>query len=102
MLRSPLTALDPATDHRKAELIASATLFLMAKYACDGSSARLASIIARHLEVLAEHPDAGPVMRGTCEQLLDQWDQLAERNPATHTDVSQPPGMLAKLTKLLQ
>lgn len=102
MLKPPLTALDPAMEHGKPELIASATLFLMAKYACDGGCTRLASIIARHLEQLAEHPDASPVLRATCAQLLDQWDQIAAHEVARQASPGQSSGVLAKLVQLLQ
>jgi hypothetical protein len=40
--------------------------------------ARLASVIERHLQTLANLPDLAPVLKATCQQLSEQWARLVE------------------------
>ena len=65
------------------ELLVSAVLHLMSHYNAtpDDSSVciKLASVIERHLKLLAGVPDLGPVLRATCEQLAERWAVVAER-----------------------
>jgi hypothetical protein len=49
-----------------------------------GACARMAAVIERHLQALADLPDLVPVLHATCEQLSEQWSQIVDRAlPAT-------------------
>ncbi len=65
------------------ELLVSAVLHLMSHYNANlnesGVCVKLASVIERHLKVLAGLPDLAPVLRATCEQLAEQWAAVVER-----------------------
>jgi hypothetical protein len=58
------------------ETVAAALIYLMTHYARTGCP-RLALYISRHLQVLALHPDAAPVLRDTCASLHGAWAQVA-------------------------
>lgn len=65
------------------ELIVSSVLHLMSHYTAahtteDGNT-RLASMIERHLKMLAELPQLAPVLRATCGDLAVQWAGVVER-----------------------
>jgi len=71
----PATAVQP-------ELLMSSVLHLMSHYtahADEKSCTRLASVIERHLKVLAELPELAPVLRATCRQLAEQWESVVQR-----------------------
>jgi hypothetical protein len=86
-----------ATSSRHA-LLTAALLHLMSQYTlsgtrahrpdpagdeADGPCVKLACVIQRHLDALADLPEAEPVLRATCEQLSMRWDDLvACRLPA--------------------
>ncbi|MDC8759137.1 hypothetical protein [Janthinobacterium fluminis] len=65
------------------ELMLSAVLHLMSHYTArsaeSGPCLKLASVIERHLQALAELPDLGPVLQATCQQLSEQWAGIVER-----------------------
>jgi hypothetical protein len=65
------------------ELLVSAVLHLMSHYTArspeDGACVKLASVIERHLKALAGLPELAPVLRATCQQLSEQWEEVVER-----------------------
>ena len=63
------------------ETLVSSTLFLMSAFVRQGGSVRLASIILRHLEQLAERAEVGSVLAATCDQVADHWAVLARPRP---------------------
>ncbi|RZI42572.1 hypothetical protein EGT07_11250 [Herbaspirillum sp. HC18] len=79
-------ALNPAflesdNTSSRPELLVSALLHLMSHYSANenGACLKLASVIERHLKVLADLPDLSPVLRATCQQLSEQWAAVVER-----------------------
>jgi hypothetical protein len=81
----------PSSRHA---LLIAALLHLMSQYTLrsaqggaaadgDGPCVKLAAVIERHLHALALLPDAEPVLRATCEQLREKWEDLVDsRLPA--------------------
>jgi len=63
------------TENR-AETITAALLYLMTHHARTGCP-RLAVCVARHMQCLAVHPDAPPVVREICASLHGVWDPVA-------------------------
>lgn len=64
------------------ELLVSAVLHLMSHYTVrrdDGACVKLAAVIERHLKALAGQPELAPVLRATCQQLSEQWEQVVEQ-----------------------
>lgn len=82
------TATSPGAS-TQTELLVSAVLHLMSHYSVHTKQAhqdlglsRLASTIERHLIVLINLPDLTPVLRATCEQLLEHWHGLVQQSPS--------------------
>jgi hypothetical protein len=65
---------DPAAS--RLSTVLSAALYLMTSYRRSGCP-RVALMIARHLECLAAHPEADPVMRSVCIGLSEDWNQAS-------------------------
>ena len=71
---------EPISGVTKSEMLIAAALHLMSHYS-SGSvfnkdrrvCVKLAAVIERHLSILSELPDLGPVLRETCGQLSEQW-----------------------------
>ncbi len=59
----------------QSEILLSATLHLMSHYSAQGGGLKLAAIIERHLQALANAQGVAPVVRATCQQLAQQWAQ---------------------------
>ena len=55
----------------------------MSAYLRQGGSARLADMILRHLEQLADDGRASGMLAATCEQLADEWYVLRQRAAAS-------------------
>ena len=55
----------------------------MTHYARTGCP-RLALYVSRHLQVLALHPDAAPVLRDTCASLHGAWSEAPASCPPVH------------------
>lgn len=79
-----------AATSRQPELLVSAVLHLMSHYTVSSTQnnaqeeaeqarTRLASVIERHLQVLADLPELAPVLKATCQQLSEQWANLIEK-----------------------
>lgn len=66
------------------ELLVSSALHLMTHYSAQlgqaGACVKLASVIERHLRVLAGHGDLSPVLRATCLQLSEQWASVVDKS----------------------
>ena len=54
----------------------AALLYLMTHYARTGCP-RLAVCVARHMQCLALHPDAPPVVRDICASLHGAWSEAS-------------------------
>jgi len=62
----------PEPESSRPEMVAAALIYLMTHYARTGCP-RLALCVARHMQCLATHPDAAPVLRDTCAALHGTW-----------------------------
>ena len=69
----------PSDAPAQPDLLVCATLHLMSHYTTGGGCVKLASVIERHLKVLADAPGLAPMLRATCQQLLEQWANVVER-----------------------
>ncbi len=56
----------------RAETLVAALIYLMSHYARTGCP-RLAVCVSRHLQCLALHPDAAPIVRDMCASLHGTW-----------------------------
>ena len=78
-----LESADAAVGAVRPDLMISTVLHLMSHYTLNlqetGACVRLASVIERHLQALADLPNLAPVLRATCEQLSEQWASIVER-----------------------
>lgn len=74
---------EPNATPAQPELLVSAVLHLMSHYTAHRQESRtcirLASVIERHLKVLADLPELAPVLRATCQQLAEQWALVVEK-----------------------
>lgn len=70
-----MPAQDP--EESRVETIAAALIYLMTHYVRTGCP-RLAMCVSRHLQCLALHPDAPPVLRDMCASLHGCWSEAAE------------------------
>lgn len=60
----------------RADTLTAALLYLMTHYARTGCP-RLALCVSRHMQCLASHPDADPLVRDICAGLQGAWQQAA-------------------------
>jgi hypothetical protein len=68
---------DLPPDEERLETLLAGTIFLMSAHAREGGGERLAGIVARHLEAIADRCDPDGVLAATCERAADQWSQLS-------------------------
>jgi hypothetical protein len=66
----------PETEPTRAETVMAALLYLMTHYARTGCP-KLAVCVSRHMQCLALHPDAPPVVRDVCASLHGAWGDQA-------------------------
>jgi hypothetical protein len=66
----------PEAETSRAETVTAALLYLMTHYARTGCP-RLAMCVSRHMQCLAAHPDAAPVLRDICASLHGAWHEAA-------------------------
>ena len=59
------------------ETLTASLIYLTTRYARTGCP-RLASCVGRHMQALALHPDAGPVLRDICASLHGFWCQARQ------------------------
>ena len=64
------------SDASRPETVTAALLYLMTHYARTGCP-RLALCISRHLQCLATHPEAAPVMRDIRAGMHGAWQEAA-------------------------
>jgi hypothetical protein len=62
----------PSPETTRAETITAALIYLMTHYVRTGCP-RLALCVSRHMQCLALHPDAAPVVRDICASLQGAW-----------------------------
>lgn len=69
---------DPSTpsETTRLETVTAALIYLMTHYARSGCP-RLALCVSRHMQFLAAHPDADPVLRDICASLHGSWCEAA-------------------------
>lgn len=72
----------PDPEASRAETVMAALLYLMTHYARTGCP-RLALCVARHMQCLALHPDAAPVVRQISASLHGAWQETATGRPGT-------------------
>jgi len=75
----------PTKESSKPELLIAAVMHLMSHYGTGNTlnkeqqaCVKLAAVIERHLAILSELSDLGPVLRATCEQLAEHWGRVVE------------------------
>jgi hypothetical protein len=68
---------NPELQENRVENITAALVYLMTHYARTGCP-RLAVCVSRHMQVLALHPDAAPVLREACAGLHGAWTGACE------------------------
>lgn len=66
----------PDSNASRPDTVTAALLYLMTHYARTGCP-KLALCISRHMQCLATHPDAAPVVRDICAGLHGAWQQAA-------------------------
>lgn len=66
----------PDSEASRVETIAASLIYLMTHYARSGCP-RLAVCVSRHMQCLALHPDAPPVLRDVCAALHGAWSKAA-------------------------
>jgi hypothetical protein len=66
----------PDPEETRVETITAALIHLMSHYARTGCP-RVAVCIARHMQCLALHSEAPPVLRDICSALHGPWSQRA-------------------------
>jgi len=67
----------PESDESRVETLTAALIYLMTHYARTGCP-RLAVCISRHMQCLALHPRADPVLRDICASLHGAWARTAD------------------------
>jgi hypothetical protein len=86
---------DENHDATRTDLILSAALYLVSRYATAATQGhvcqRLAVSIQCHLEILAERTDASALVRDTCALLAEEW----RRSLAHEENVACGPALLA-------
>jgi len=77
------------SDESRAETITAALLYLMTHYVTHYARTgcpQLAVCVSRHMQCLALHPDAAPLVRDICASLHGTWARAAapEDGPMRH------------------
>jgi hypothetical protein len=73
----------PEATESRLENITAALVYLMTHYARTGCP-RLAICVSRHMQAIALHPDAAPVLRDICAGLHGVWAQAPSENQPIH------------------
>lgn len=71
----------PQPDASRVDTMTAALIYLMTHYARTGCP-RLALCVSRHLQCLALHPDASPVVRDICASLHGAWQEASSSRAA--------------------
>jgi hypothetical protein len=64
----------------RVETLVASLLYLMTHYARTGCP-RLAVCVSRHMQALALHPGAAPILRDICASLHGAWAGACEGKP---------------------
>jgi hypothetical protein len=64
------------SEEPRVETLTASLLYLMSHYKRTGCP-RLAVCVSRHMQCLAAHPDAAPVLRDICAGLHGAWAAAA-------------------------
>jgi hypothetical protein len=70
-------------DLTRPETLLAAVIYLMTHYSRTRCP-RIANCISRHLQCLAAHPRAAPVVRDMCAALIDPWSPHAGAPAQVH------------------
>jgi hypothetical protein len=70
-------------EESRVETITAALVYLMTHYARTGCP-RLAVCVSRHLQAVALHPDAAPVLRDICAARHGAWANAAADSQQIH------------------
>jgi hypothetical protein len=65
------------SEEPRAEALTAALIYLMTQHARTGCP-RLALCVSRHMQCLASHPDAAPVLKEICAGLHGAWSRAAQ------------------------
>lgn len=74
-------------EEERIEIITASVIYLMTHFARTGCP-RLALCISRHLQCLALHPEAAPVLRDICASLHGAWTMRAYNSRPTEEQVT--------------
>jgi hypothetical protein len=69
-----------SSDTQRVDMIVATLLYLMTHHARTGCP-RLALCISRHMQCLATHPDAAPVVRDISASLHGAWQPAVAEPP---------------------
>ena len=67
----------PDPEAPRVETLTACLVYLMTHYARTGCP-RLAVCVSRHMQALALHPDAAPVLRDICAGLHGVWTRACD------------------------
>ena len=67
----------PDPEATRVEMLVASLVYLMTHHARTGCP-RLAICVSRHMQALALHPEAAPVLRDICAGLHGVWTQAGE------------------------
>ena len=73
----------PDLEMPRPEFLSAALIYLMTHYVRTGCP-RLAVCVLRHMEALALHGKADPVLRDTCASLRCVWESACSANVTRH------------------
>ncbi|MCX7891686.1 MAG: hypothetical protein N2544_04860 [Burkholderiales bacterium] len=89
----------PHQDAERADILLSAALYLISRYAAAAAQgsvcSRLAVSIQCHLEILAERTDVARLVRDTCGLLAEEW----RRSVANEAERPCGPALLALVAR---
>lgn len=72
----------PENETTRIETLTASLIYLMAHYARSGCP-RLAVCVSRHMQAIALHPHAAPVLRDICAALHGTWAGGEPGRPAS-------------------
>jgi|CXWL01.1.fsa_nt_gi hypothetical protein len=90
-MRNSQPVADP--DASRPDTVTAALLYLMTHYARTGCP-RLALCVSRHMQCLAAHPEASPLVRDICAGLHGDWQQAAAAGHPTAAESRAADGTL--------
>jgi hypothetical protein len=73
----------PESESTRVETLVASLVYLMTHHARSGCP-RLAVCVSRHMQAIALHPDAAPVLRDICAGLHGVWANCAPDDRQVH------------------